>query len=166
MTTPTPTTPSPTPSARARRTVAAPDGWTAGGALVALGCTLVGQFVGTPWKSSGEWGVDFSGGGGWGGLATLVGFVAVATVLVGLATARGRAAGPERAARSALVLAVLGAVTVLVFWTGLPAVLAGGATGLAVDSRRRLGRLTPPATAAVVLAVLTVAAAVWLAFTG
>ena len=159
-------TPSPTPTAT-RATAVAPDGWTAAGALVALGCTLVGQFVDTPWRSGpGEWGADFSGGGGWAGLATVVAFVVVATVLVGLATARGRAVPPDRTARRALVLAVLGAVAVLVFWTGLPAVLAGGATGLALDARRRLGRLPAPGAVALALAVLAVASAVWLAVTG
>ena len=167
MPTTPPTTTSPTATAPPRRTAVARDGATAAGAVVALGCTLVGQFVDTPWKSGpGEWGVDFSGGGGWGSLAALVAFVAVGAVLVGLATARGRAVAPGRAARRALVLAVLGVAAVLVFWTGLPAVLAGGAAGLAVDARRRSGRLPAPAAVALVLGVLVVVSAVWLAVTG
>ncbi len=150
-----------------RRPVPAPDGSTTAGAVVALGCTLVGQFVETPWRSgTGTWGVDFHGNGGWGGLALLVAFVAVALVLVGLATARARAVPPEHTARRALVLAVLGAATVLVFWTGVPAVLAGGAAGLAFDVRRRLGRSPATAAVALVVAVLTAAAAIGLAFTG
>ena len=145
----------------------APDGWTIAGAVVALGCTLVGQFVDTPWKSgSGEWGVDTSGGDGWGGLAVLVACVAVGLVLVSLATARTGMQAPERTARWALVLAVLGVVAIGVFWTGLPSILAGGAVGLAVDARRRLGRLPAPGAVAVALAVLVVAAAVYLAFAG
>ncbi len=144
-----------------------PDAWTTAGAAVALGCTLVGTYVDTPWGSGpGEWGVDFTGNGGWTSLAVLVAFVAVALVLVGLATARARAVPPEHTARRALVLAVLGAATVLVFWTGVPAVLAGGAAGLALDARRRLGRLPATAVVALVVAVLTVASAVWLAFAG
>lgn len=159
-----PTTPSPT----VRRPVAAPDGWTAAGAVVALGCTLVGQYVDTPWRSSGTgtWGVDFAGNGGWATLAVLVAFIAVALVLVGLATARARAVPAQRATRRALALAGLGALTIAVFWTGVPAVLAGGATGLALDARRRLGRLPAPAATALVLAALTVATAGWLAVTG
>ena len=90
----------------------------------------------------------------------------MALVLVGLATARARALPPARTARRALVLAVLGAVTLAVFWTGAPAVLAGGATGLALDARRRSGRLPGSAAATVALAVLTVPAAVSLAVTG
>ncbi len=160
------TTTSPTAATTARR-IPAPDAATLAGAGVALACTLVGQYVDTPWKSGpGTWGVDFSGGGGWGALALLVAMVGVATVLVGLAAARARAVAPERTARRAVVLAVLGVATVLVFWTGLPAVLAGGATGLALDARHRLGRLPAPAATALVLAVLAVVAAVWLAVTG
>ncbi|SFP60201.1 hypothetical protein SAMN05660464_3639 [Geodermatophilus dictyosporus] len=160
------TTSSTTPATTTRPSPA-PDGATLAGAGVALACTFVGQYVDTPWRSGpSEWGVDFAGGGGWGALALLVAFVAVGLAVVALVSARARAVPPERTARRALVLAVLGAVTVLVFWTGLPAVLAGGAVGLALDSKRRLGRLPAPAAAGVAVAVLTVAAAVWLAFTG
>ena len=161
-------TASPTaPSATARRALPAPDGWTVAGAGVALGCTLIGQYVETPWKSgSGEWGVDFTGNGGWAGLALLAAFVAVALILVGLAGARARVAPPLRAARRALVLAVLGVLTIVVFWTGAPAVLAGGATGLALDARRRAGRLPGPASAATALPLVTAACPVYRAFTG
>jgi len=144
----------------------APDPATVAGAGLGMACTVVGQYVETPWKSAGEWGVDFAGKGGWGALALLVAFVGVALLVVGFATARARALAPGRTAVRALVLAVLGAVTVLVFWTGLPAVLAGGATGLAVDARRRLGRFPAAAAAALVVAALTVAAAGWLALAG
>ncbi|MFD2093884.1 hypothetical protein [Blastococcus deserti] len=150
-----------------RRPVPVPDPSTTAGAVVGLGCTLVGQYVETPWESGpGDWGVGFDANGGWAALAALVAFVAVALVLVGLATARARAVPPERTARRALVLAGLGAVMIFVFWTGVPPVLAGGAAGLALDARRRLGRLPSPAAAALALAVLTVAGAVYLAFTG
>jgi hypothetical protein len=162
-------TASPTaPSATARRALPAPDGWTAAGAAVALGCTVVGSYVESPWEASGPggWGVDFGGNGGWAALAVLVALVAVALVLVGLATARARAVPAERTARRALVLAALGVAAIAVFWTGAPAVLAGGATGLALDARRRAGRPTGTAAAAVALAVLTVLAAGALAVTG
>jgi hypothetical protein len=157
-----------TPSATARRLLPAPDSWTAAGAAVALGCTLAGTYVETPWKASGDgaWGADFGGNGGWATLAVVVAFVAVALVLVGLATARARTVPAERTARRALVLALLGAAAIAVFWTGAPAVLAGGAAGLALDARRRSGRLPGSVAAALALAFVTVAAAVWLAVTG
>ena len=155
-----------TPSATARRPSSAPDGWTGAGAAVALGCALVGTYVETPWKSSGPraWGVDFGGNGGWTALAVVVALVAVALVLVGLATARARAVPAERAARRALVLALLGIAAIAVFWTGAPAVLAGGSAGLALDVRRRAGRVPSSAAAALVISALTAAAA--LAVTG
>jgi hypothetical protein len=160
-------TTTPRTSAPTTRPTRAPDAPTLAGAGIALACTLVGQYVATPWESDpGEWGVDFDGNGGWAALGLLVAFIAVGVVVVGFVAARARAAAPGRTAARALVLAVLGAVTILVFWTGLPAVLAGGATGLAVDVRRRLGRVPAPAAAALVVAVLTVAAAVWLALAG
>ena len=157
-----------TPSATTRRALPAPDGWTAAGAAVALGCTVVGSYFETPWKASGPggWGVDFGGNGGWTALAVVVALVAVALVLVGLATARARAVPAQRTARRALVLALLGVAAIAVFWTGAPAVLAGGAAGLALDARRRSGRLPGSAAAAVALAVLTLATAVFLAVTG
>jgi hypothetical protein len=149
-----------------RRGVPAPDSFTTAGAVVGLGCTLVGQYVQTPWRNDSGWGVDFADGGGWTTFLVLVAFVVVALLVVGFATDRARAVPPERTARRALVLAVLGAVTIAVFWTGVPSVLAGGAAGLAVDARRRLGRFPTPAVVAVVLTALTVASAVYLAFTG
>ncbi len=160
------TTTSPTAATTVRR-IPAPDAATLAGAGVALACTLVGQYVDTPWKAGpGTWGVDFSGGGGWAALALLLALVGVAAVLVGVATARARSAAAERAARRALLLAALGVVTLLVFWTGFPAVLAGGAAGLALDARRRAGRLPATAAVALTLAALAVVAAGWLAFTG
>ena len=59
-------------------------------------------------------------------------------------------------------------VSIVAFWTGLPVILAAGAATLtlALDARRRLGRLPGTATAALVLAALITVSAVWLAFTG
>jgi hypothetical protein len=156
-----------TASPTRHRTSPVPDPATRAGAVVALGCALVGQYVDTPWKSGpGEWGIDVAGHGGWAALALLVAMIGVGAMLTGLATARARAVAPERAARRALVLAALGVLTLVAFWTGLPAVLAGGATGLALDIHRRSERLPATAAVAVALAVLTVAAAVYLAFAG
>ncbi len=57
----------------------------------------------------------------------------------------------ESAGVAALVLAVLGFVSLAVFWTGLPSVFAGAAAYLGLEERdRREGR---PALAYAVLAV-------------
>lgn len=158
------TTPATTPSSTTRRP--APDGWVTAGAGVALVCTLVGQYVETPWKSGpGDWGIDVDGNGGWAALAFILAVVSAALVLVGLATARARSVEPERTARRALILGALGVLTLAVFWTGAPPVLAGGAAGLAVDVHRRTARQPATAATAGALAVLVVAAALWLAFT-
>ena len=154
------------PPPTARRGVPAPDVPTATGAVIALGCTLAGQYLETPWKDDAGWGVDFSGNGGWAALGVAVAFIAAAMVLVGVATDRARAVAPERTAVRALILAGLGVVSIAVFYLGIPSVLAAGAAGLALDARRRLGRFPAPAAIALVLAVLTVGVAGYLAFTG
>jgi hypothetical protein len=143
------------------------DAGTLTGAVVAVGCTLVGAYVDTPWKSgTGTWGVDFAGNGGWGTLAVLIALAALAVGLTGLGTARARAVAPQGTAQRALILACLGAVALAIFYTGAPAILAGGASGLALDARRRLDRLPASAAVALVLAGLTAVVALYLAFTG
>ena len=155
------------PSTAARRAVPAPDGFTVAGAVIALGFTLTGQYLETPWKSDSDgWGVDFSGNGGWVALGVTVALIAAALVLVGLATDRARAVAPDRTAIRALILTGLGVVSLAVFYLGLPPVLAAGAAGLALDARRRMGRVPAPAAIALALAVLTVVSAAYLAFTG
>ena len=137
------------------------------GAAVALACTLVGQYVGTPWKTtSSGWAIDFAGGGGWASLALLLGFVLVELVVVSAIVTAARAAEPGAAARRAVWLAVAGVASLLVFWTGLPSVLAAGAAGLAMYARNRSASTSPVATVGLVLAVLTLAGALYLAFTG
>jgi hypothetical protein len=162
------TTPNSATSTTRRPTSAfRPDGWTAAGAVIGFGCTLVGQYWETSWKSGpGDWTFDFARNGGWGSLALMIAVVTTAMVLVSSATARARAVDPQRTARRALMLAAIGVLTLAVFWTGVPSVLAGGALGLVVDTRRRAAQLPARAAAAAGLAVLTVAAALWLAFTG
>lgn len=67
--------------------------------------------------------------------------------------------------RGALILAVVGAVAIVVFWLGIPVVLAGAAALLAVEVRRR-GEASTAASAALVIALLTIVAAIVLAFAG
>jgi hypothetical protein len=64
------------------------------------------------------------------------------------------------------VLAVTGVLSVVVFWTGLPIILAIGALVLANDARARLGRIPATASIAIALATLTAVAAVQLALVG
>ena len=66
--------------------------------------------------------------------------------------------------RGALILAVVGALSVVVFWTGLPPIFAGGAALLALAARE--SRPDAMATVALVLAALTVIAVSVIAFTG
>ena len=60
------------------------------------------------------------------------------TVVVAAGAWRG---GPERLARTSLVLAVLGGLTVVVFWSGWPLIFGATAAGLAIEARRRVGSL-------------------------
>ena len=70
-----------------------------------------------------------------------------------------------RLGRGALVLAVVGAVLLVVFWTGLPPIFAGAAALLALRAREQ-GTHAGMATAALVVAALTVAAATVAAIIG
>lgn len=86
--------------------------------------------------------------------------------LVGLAitivvTARVWKRQPEQLARTSLVLGILGALTVIAFWSGWPLIFGAAAVGLAVEARRRLGSLGAPGWIGLVIgAVAFVAAAV------
>lgn len=61
---------------------------------------------------------------------------------------------PSRLARTALVLAVVAALTVPVFWAGWPSVFGAVAVGLALESRRRLGSLGAVTGVALALGVV------------
>lgn len=90
----------------------------------------------------------------------VAGIIAVAAALVfGLVV---RTATPENASARGLVLSIVGAASIVVFWAGLPVVLAGAAaccalTGTGTSTRDRI---------TLALAALTSAAAVWLALAG
>jgi hypothetical protein len=132
------------------------------GALVLM---LIGTYVNTPY--SGRFGADWGLEGDLSELPVLIGFAAVgAAVVFGAVVRPGLRDGVHDQARRAVILAVVGALSLLVFWTGLPVVLAAGATLLAMESRERSGRTTQPAAVALALAVLTASAAIFIAFTG
>jgi hypothetical protein len=132
---------------------------------VALALMLIGTYLDTPYKAkgSGEWGLSTQD---LNQVPLLVGFAIVGVAVVfGVVVARGLRTAPQRTARRSLIVAGVGVVSIAVFWTGLPVVLAAAAT-LALDARRRLGRLSGTAIAALALAALITVSAVWLAFTG
>jgi hypothetical protein len=138
----------------------------AAAALVALVLMLIGTYLETPYKTkgSGEWGLSTQD---LNQVPLLVGFAIIGAVVVfGVVVARGLRTAPQQTARRSLIVASVGVVSIVVFWTGLPVILAAGAATLALDARRRLGRLQGTAIAALVLAALITLAAVWLAFTG
>jgi hypothetical protein len=129
---------------------------------------LAGLYLDTPWKKQGnqEWALT-SDHESIAGLLVSLGFVAVGLAVVfGVLVARGLRGATGSEIGWSLALAVTGVLSAVVFWTGLPVILAAGAVVLGLDSRARLGR-TPPTTWIVgVLAVLTTAAAVGLALVG
>lgn len=130
-----------------------------------LGLMLVGTYVRTPLNGD-TWEVS-AGRHGLGVLPLLVGFAVLGSAVVFGAVVRRAAARPaERTGYRALVLALSGAATIVVFWTGLPVVLAAGAAVLARSSHARTGRWSPPAMTAAVLAGVTLLMAGWLAFAG
>jgi hypothetical protein len=71
----------------------------------------------------------------------------------------------ENLPRGAMILAIIGAVTIVVFWLGLPVVFAGAAVLLVYEARRRAVTSIALSVAAA-LAALTTIAAVVLAFVG
>lgn len=90
----------------------------------------------------------------------VVGIIAVASAITfGLVV---RTARPERADRRGLVLAVLSAASIVVFWAGLPVVFAGGAACLALSNNP----VTTKGKIALAIAVLVSGSAVWLALAG
>lgn len=136
-------------------------------AAAALAFTAFGTYVDTPYKAAGtrRW--------GWAEnhslieLPFLVAFAALgAAVVFGVLVRRGLRLPAEKIPARALALALVGGLTVLVFWTGLPVVFAAGAAVLAVEARSRLGRTPPAAAVALALAVVITGLAAWAALAG
>lgn len=100
----------------------------------------------TLWESATESAPEFA-----------IGLVGVAiAVLVGRHAWQGT---PSRLARTAVVLAILAALTVPVFWAGWANIFGAVAVGLALESRRRVGSLGAGAATALVLGSVTFVAA-------
>jgi hypothetical protein len=62
-------------------------------------------------------------------------------------------------------MAIVGAIAIVVFWLGLPVVIAGGAILLALQARA-VDRPSTASMAALIIGVLTIAAAIVVAFIG
>jgi cytochrome bd-type quinol oxidase subunit 2 len=117
--------------------------------------------IGTYWDVTNN---DEGGHDGFWAYASVVGIAAVATAIVfGLVVRTSVDGNPGR--RSA-ILGVLGLLTVLVFWSGLPAVLAAGAVATALVDRDRIGTFGNGSKAGLALSAVTVAGAVLLAIVG
>jgi hypothetical protein len=137
--------------------------------VAALLLMLIGTYLDTPYKAkgSGEWALTTTAAQDLDQLPGLVGFAIVgAAVVFGVVVARALRVPPQQTARRSLIVAGVGVLSIVVFWTGLPVILAAAAATLALDARRRLGRLPGTGTAALVLTALTTMTAIWLAFTG
>jgi hypothetical protein len=86
---------------------------------------------------------------------------AIATIIV----FRGIIPRIENLDRGALIMAIVGAIAIVVFWLGLPVVIAGGAILLALQARA-VDRPSTASMAALIIGVLTIAAAIVVAFIG
>ena len=82
----------------------------------------------------------------------------VGTAIVVWAGRRAWSGPPTRLTSTALVLGVVGLLTVPAFWSGWPNVFGAAAVGLALESRQRLGSLGPMAGIAAALGTLGFAA--------
>lgn len=94
----------------------------------------------------------------------VLGVIAVAAAVVFGFVVRTAPSGD--AARRSLVLGVLSLLTAIVFWSGLPFVLAAGAVACALHDRERGGRLATGSTVGLATASLAAGAAAVLAFVG
>jgi hypothetical protein len=139
-----------------------------GTGLLALLLLFIGSFLDTPVKhmATGGWELT-TGKHGLVELPIAVAFAVVEVAVVfGVVVRRGLSQAPDGTARTALILAAAAIPCVLVFYTGLPVVLSGGAVVLAMDAHARLGRFPSTAVSALAIAALVFGVATWLAFTG
>ena len=142
-------------------TAAAPN-WPVAAAIGA-GTATVLTAVGTFWDITGDESGDRTMTDFWGYLSVNLGMIVVGTAIVfGLVV---RPATAANAGRRGLVLAVVGLLSVAVFWTGLPAILAAGATACALVDRRT-GSFSRLSQSALAISVVTLGLAVWLAIAG
>jgi hypothetical protein len=126
------------------------------GAAVSAVLTAYGTFKGGHGHSADEW------------LLVNLPIIAIATaVIFGTAVRYAlRDGSGSRAARTALILAVAGVATTVVFYLGLNAVLAAAATCCALAARRAAGRWSSVAVVSLALSAAAVGLAIVLAIYG
>jgi hypothetical protein len=102
------------------------------------------------------WGTFGDDEHGWGEYVLVLGIIAVAALAV-FGWAVPRWAGSPAAGRTALVLSILGVLSIAAFWSGLPPVLAAGGAVLGWAARERAaGKLAVALGAFALLADLAV----------
>jgi hypothetical protein len=138
-----------------------------GAACAGLALTLVGTYVSTPWRSPGPgtWGLD-TGDRSVGELLLLIGFAAIGATAVFGVVARTLHGDAAAEAKYSLGLAVIAVLSIAVFWTGLPVILAAGAAVLALAARRRHEGRCRMTGIALGLSALVCILATFIAFTG
>lgn len=93
--------------------------------------------------------------------------IAAVGLAIGLAFGvRAWAGDIKRLSRTALGLAIAGAVLFIAFWSGWPSVFSAVAVGLALEHRRRIGSFAPSAAIATGLGVLAFLATAYICVTG
>ncbi len=97
----------------------------------------------------------------------VTGAIAAVGLAIGLALGlRAWAGDTTRLSRTALGMAVAGAVLFVVFWSGWPSVFSAVAVGLALEHRRRIGSFATSTAIAAGLGVLAFTAVAYICVTG
>lgn len=131
-------------------------------AAIGVVASLIATAVGTFWDVAGNDGRDNSHT--FGEYLFTVGVIAVtAAIVFGLVVRTAAEANPGR---RAAILGVAAALSIAVFWAGLPLVLAAGSLACALSERDKLGGFGAGSKIGLVLSALTTAFAVYLAIYG
>jgi len=132
-------------------------------AAIGAGTAAVLTAVGTFWDLTGNESGSATKDDFYIWLTFNLGVIVVGSALVfGLVV---RSATPANAGRRGLILAVVGLLSIGVFWTGLPAILATGAIACSLVDKRG-GRLSRMSQSALAISVVTLGLAIWMAVAG
>lgn len=130
-------------------------------ATLGYAASAVAMAVGTFWDLTDN---EDDKGNQFGPYLVCLGLAAVALAVVFGFVVRGAEHG--RPGRRSAILGVVGVLSIVVFWAGLPLVLAAGAIATALADRDVTGRFGAGSRAGLGLAAVTIALAVLLAITG